>query len=197
MVAKTKVPPSNGHGTVKIHAPKKLDIACGQNKQPGFKGIDIAGDADIVHDLNETPWPIKANSVESVFCSHYAEHIPHWRPGWEADGWFRFFDELYRVLKPDAVAEFIHPYTMSVRAFWDPTHTRYIHEMTWYYLNREWREQNHLDHYPVTCNFEIVTISMLGVTDDHMSRNLEQQAFQRNHYWNVVPDLGVLIKAIK
>lgn len=182
---------------MKIHAPKKLDIACGQNKQAGFKGIDIAGDADIIHDLNETPWPIKSGCVEQVFCSHYVEHIPHWRPGWEADGWFRFFDELYRVMKPDATGEFIHPYTMSVRAFWDPTHTRYIHEMSWYYLNLEWRQQNHLDHYPVSCNFEIVTINGLGLQDDYLSRNLEHQTFQRNHYWNVVADLGVIIKAIK
>jgi hypothetical protein len=197
VVAKTKVPPTNGKTGVKIHVPKKLDIACGQNKPAGFKGIDIAGDADIIHDLNETPWPIKSGCVEQAFCSHYVEHIPHWRPGWEADGWFRFFDELYRVMKPDATGEFIHPYTMSVRAFWDPTHTRYIHEMSWYYLNREWREQNHLDHYPVSCNFEIVTINGLGLQDDYLSRNLEHQNFQRNHYWNVVADLGVIIKAIK
>jgi hypothetical protein len=197
-VVATKVPPStNGKTEKKVWSPKKLDIACGQNKQAGFKGIDIAGDADIIHDLNETPWPIKANSVEAAFCSHYVEHIPHWRPGWEADGWFRFFDELYRVMKPDAMGEFIHPYTMSVRAFWDPTHTRYIHEMSWYYLNAEWREQNHLDHYPVKCNFEIVTVNGLGLADDYTARNLEHQNYQRQHYWNVVPDLGVIIKAIK
>ena len=178
-------------------AVKKLDIACGRNKQAGFKGIDLAGDADIIWDLNDTPWPIKANSVREAFCSHYVEHIPHWRPGWEADGWFRFFDELYRIMHKDGQAEFIHPYVTSVRAFWDPTHTRYIHETSWYYLNAEWREANHLDHYPVKCNFEIVTLSMLGIGDEYLTHNLERQQFQRNHYWNVIPDLGVLIKPIK
>lgn len=178
-------------------AVKKLDIACGHNKQAGFKGIDIAGDADIIWDLNETPWPIKANTVKEAFCSHYVEHIPHWRPGWERDGWFRFFDELYRVMHRDGQAEFIHPYVTSVRAFWDPTHVRYIHEVSWYYLNAEWREQNNLQHYPVECNFEIVTLSMLGLQDDHLTHNLERQQFQRQHYWNVVPDLGVIIKPIK
>ena len=33
--------------------------------------------------------------------------------------------------------------------------------------------------------------------DDYLSRNLEHQTFQRTHYWNVVADLGVIIKAIK
>lgn len=197
MVAKAKVPETNGAKTVKIHAPKKLDIACGRNKQEGFKGIDLGGDADIVHDLLEVPWPIKSNSVEQVFCSHFVEHLPHWRPGWELDGWWRFFDELWRVMKDGATGEFIHPYAMSARAFWDPTHTRYVHDMTWHYLNREWREANGLDHYCGECDFEIVTLSLLGVQDDYLSRNIEQQNFARNHYWNVVPDLGVLIKARK
>jgi len=197
LVAKTKVPPSNGQGTVKIHAPKKLDVACGSNKQVGFKGIDLGGDADIVHDLNEIPWPIKSNSVEQVFCSHYVEHIPHWRPGWELDGWWRFFDELYRVMKNGATAEFIHPFSRSDRAFWDPTHTRYVNDMTWQYLNPEWRQANGLDHYCGTCNFEIITLSLLGVPDDYLARNVEQQNFSRTHYWNVVGDLGVLIKARK
>jgi len=122
MTPRTSVPKTttgNGKSAVKIHAPKKLDIASGQNTTPGFKGIDIAGDADIIHDLNEIPWPIKTNSVEEVVCSHYAEHIPHHRAGWERDGWWRFFDELYRVMKKDATAQFVHPYAMSVRAFWD------------------------------------------------------------------------------
>ena len=197
MTTRAKVPPKNGKTDIQIHAPKKLDIACGQNKQAGFKGIDIAGNADIVHDLNEIPWPIKTSSVQEAFCSHYVEHIPHMQPEWDRDGWWRFFDELYRVMKNGATVEIIHPYAMSARAFWDPTHTRYIHEMTWHYLNPEWREANGLDHYPVACDFEIVTMSMLGVSDDYLSRNHEAQNFHRTHYWNVVADLGVLIKARK
>jgi hypothetical protein len=197
MTVKTRVPATNGKTDVKIHAPAKLDIACGQNKQVGYKGIDIAGDADIIHDLNVTPWPIKTSSVKEAFCSHYVEHIPHHREGWDRDGWWRFFDELYRVMKNEATADFIHPYTMSVRAFWDPTHVRFIHETTWYYLNRGWREANGLDHYPVECNFEVVTIDAIGIADEYMTRNLEQQAYARTHYWNVIPDLRVIIKAHK
>ena len=180
----------------KQFAPKQLDIACGQRKQDGFKGIDIAGDADIVHDLNDLPWPIKTSSVEQVFCSHYVEHIPHWRPGWEKDGFFRFFDEVYRVCKADAELVFLHPYAKHTRAFWDPTHVRFIHEVTWNYLNKEWRDINLLDHYMVECNFEVVNISGT-LPDDFASRNAEQQNFSRAHYWDVIPDLTVILKALK
>jgi hypothetical protein len=193
----TKTQKGNGTGTVKQFAPQRLDIACGQRKKPGFKGIDLAGDADIIWDLNETPWPIKTSSVKEVYCSHYVEHIPHWRPGWEVDGWWRFFAELWRVMKTDAIAEFIHPYGMHIRAFWDPTHVRFINEVSWYYLSREWREREMVDHYAADCNFEIITVDATGVTDEYVSRNLEMQTFQRTHYWNVIPDLRVLIKALK
>ena len=56
----------------------KLDIACGQNKNPGFIGMDwtAADGVDIVHDLTVYPWPIEDGSVEQAFCSHYIEHIP-------------------------------------------------------------------------------------------------------------------------
>ncbi len=186
---------TNGKKELVLHAPSKLDIACGQNKKKGFKGIDIEGDAEIRWDLNETPWPIKTSSVKEVFCSHYVEHIPHHRPGWERDGWWIFFDELHRVMRKEAVAEFLCPYVMNGRAFWDPTHVRFIHEQTWYYLDMQWREANGLDHYRVKCDFEVVTIDTVGVSDDFMSRNHEQQNFSRAHYWNVLGDLRVLLKA--
>ena len=43
----------------------------------------------------------------------------------------------------------------------------------------------------------MVTLSLLGLPDDYLARNVENQNFQRNHYWNVVNDLGVLLKARK
>lgn len=174
----------------------KLDVACGLNKQVGFKGIDISPDsqADIFWDLNEYPWPIKANTVKQVFCSHYVEHIPHWRPGWDRDGWWLFFDELYRIMKVDGTAEFHHPYVMNTRAFWDPTHVRFIHEQTWYYLGKQWRQEAGLGHYPVECDFPDPQIDVMGVPNEYLTRNIEQQNMQRTHYWNVFGDLRVVLK---
>ena len=197
MTTKTKAPPTNGQTDVKIWSPKKLDIACGQNKQQGFKGIDIAGDADILHDLNDFPWPVKTSSVQEAFCSHYVEHIPHWRPGFAKDGFWLFFEEAHRILRNEATIEIIHPYLKSDRAFWDPTHVRFIHEVTWYYLSRVWREAQGLDHYDTDVDFEIVTIEGTGLADELSARSIEAQNFARNHYWNTIPDLRVILKALK
>lgn len=179
----------------KLYAPKRLDIACGQRKAPGFVGIDLSGDADITHDLFSYPWPIKPRRVQEVRISHFVEHIPHHRPEWGAvDGWWKFWDEVHRITKPGAKVEITHPYVMNGRAFWDPTHVRFIHETTWYYLDAEWRKVQQLDHYDTTADFEVVVIEGSGVAEDIQLKNHEAQAFARNRYWNVIADLRVELR---
>lgn len=182
---------------VKQHAPKKLDIASGQNTTKGFKGIDLYGEPDIRHDLLSFPWPIKANSVSEVTCNHFLEHIPHHRDAWgEVDGFWLFFDELYRICKRDATLKFTHPYVWNDRAFWDPTHVRFLHEMAYCYLDKGWRLAQGLDHYPVSCDFEVVTISA-GLSDEMLLRSEQQQNYARLHYRNAVGDLEVILRARK
>ena len=181
-----------------LHAPKRLDIGCGQNKQPAFKGIDLTGDADIIHDLFVTPWPIKGSSVTEVFCSHFVEHIPHYLPHFQGeDGWWVFFEELYRVMRKGGSARFIHPYCQSGRAFWDPTHVRFISEVTWNYLDKGWRVANGIDHYVPDVDFEIVTVSMNGIPDDIASRNEEFKMRSLSRDWNVIMDLDVVLRVRK
>jgi hypothetical protein len=172
-----------------------LDIACGQAKAEGWVGIDLAGDADITHDLFSFPWPIATGTVAEARCSHFVEHIPHWMPGWDKDGWWLFFEELQRILVPGGTAEFWHPYSRSDRAWWDPTHTRAIHETTWYYLDADWRAQQGLSHYATTADFEVVLIDGIGVPDAIVNRNDEYQAHARAYFHNVLADLHVTVKS--
>jgi hypothetical protein len=182
----------------------KLDLACGQNKLEGYTGVDFVetDHVDQVVNLLEFPWPWEDNSVEAVHCSHFVEHIPHQIGDSPKDGWFQFFDELWRVCKHDAECVFIHPYLMSPRAFWDPTHRRFIHDVTWWYLQEEWRKANNLDHYLVECKFEVVSIvpltyNMTPGRSDFNLKSIEGQTFARLHYWNVYDDLQVILRAKK
>lgn len=182
---------------VKLWKPRRLDIACGARKEPGWMGLDIdaSNGAEIVHDAFDTPWPIKAGSVKEARCQHFVEHIPHYLPQFGGvDGWFVFWDEVYRIMAPGGTVEVTHPYVRSDRAFWDPTHVRYIHEATWAYLDKSWREREGLSHYPAHHDFEVVVANAIGVPDDFMLRSDEQQKFAAMHYWNPFPDLVVKLK---
>lgn len=180
-------------GVAEPFAPRKLDIACGQNKQEGFVGIDQSGDADITWDLFQFPWPIKDRCVREVVCAHFIEHIPHRMPGWEYDGFFMFFAEVWRICTKGAKITLTHPYVWNDRAFWDPTHVRYIHWMTYQYLIREFRKVNRLDHYTPDINFEVITAEA-PLADDLMNRSQEYRDSVSNRQLNVWGDMYVVLK---
>jgi len=188
----------------KIDQPLRLSLACGDNKPEGFKGVDIAptASADYALDLLSFPWKQFAdNSVEEIECSHFVEHIPH-GDGYH-DPFFQFFDELYRILKPaefdpnnpnialKGFARITCPYYSSMRAWQDPTHQRAISEASFLYLNRQWRLDNKLNHYPVTCDFDFSYGYVLQ--PEWQNRSQEAQAFAIQHYHNVVSDIQVLL----
>lgn len=176
----------------------KYDLACGNNKQEGFVGVDITKKgtkADIEFNLLTFPWRFaKDNSVSEVFSSHWLEHIPH-GDGYH-DPMFEVMDEIFRILKPGGIARFVTPYYTSVRAFQDPTHLRMITEPTFMYFTKVWRKANKLEHYPVKCDFEIVKIDH-SVSEEFTGRAQDAVAFQAAHSWNVVSDIMVTLRKPK
>ena len=183
--------------------PVRLDLAAGQSPRPGFQGVDLfTGDVRV--DLLSFPWPWADASVDEVVCSHFVEHIPmgfvdeagavHVMPGiGRKDLFLAFFDELWRVLKPNARAEIVVPYLMNHRAFQDPTHRRFLCEASFSYLMKPWRDANRLDHYNVACDF--VAEACIPVTDPtEAARVPEVQASRRQHMWNVVADMVIVLR---
>lgn len=162
--------------------PVKLNIACGQNKQEGFIGIDKVKTpaVDIVHDLEEFPWPFEDNSVDEVICSHYVEHTKDL---------IKFMDELWRIMKVGAKATIVAPYYSSIRCWQDPTHIRAISEFTFLYFNKVWREQNKLDHYGIKSDWDFT----YGYAMDPawVTRAEEARVFAMKHYINVITDIHV------
>ena len=162
----------------------KLDIACGQNKQQGYVGIDLSPNvgAELVHDLEQYPWPVEDDLVEEAFCSHYVEHV---------SDLCAFMNELYRILMPGGKVTIITPYYTSMRAWQDPTHKRAISEATYLYFNKEWRTNNKLDHYPIVADFDFYYAFVM--TPDWAARADDARAYAIRHYFNVVNDLQVTL----
>jgi hypothetical protein len=188
----------------KTEEPLRLSLACGDNKPEGFKGVDIAktDSTDYVQNLLEFPWKQFAdNSVDEIECSHFVEHIPH-GDGYH-DPFMQFFDEIHRILKPaefdpanpnipvKGFARITCPYYSSMRAWQDPTHQRAISEASFLYLNKQWRIDNRLDHYPITCDFDFSYGYV--VSPEWQNRSQETQTFAIQHYINVVSDIQVTL----
>ena len=73
-----------------------LDLGCGYNKVEGAVGLDniaLTG-VDIVHDLLHFPYPIKANSFDTIYLRHVIEHF-------NIDKINNIMNECYRILKKD------------------------------------------------------------------------------------------------
>lgn len=138
----------------------KLDIGCGESKQPGFVGLDILPlpGVDIVTNFEKFPWPLPDECASLAMARHVLEHIsptPH-DPrteglvnlllkkklvkqseidefvGEPAPGaiFLRFMDEVWRILKPGGQFMFVTPYAGSAGYWWDPTHINGISEVT-------------------------------------------------------------------
>lgn len=97
----------------------KLDLGCGFNKQEDFIGMDrrpVEG-IDIVHDIEDLPWPLEDNCCKLILCSHLLEHL---NPKYLVD----IINEAWRVLAPDGKLVIAVPYAGSFGAYQDPTHVR-------------------------------------------------------------------------
>lgn len=167
-----------------------LELACGQRKQPGYVGVDVsrACNPDIVCDLEQYPWPWEDNEVSDIITIHYVEHTRDL---------IMFVNECYRILEPDGKLRIVHPYLKSDRAFQDPTHVRFIPDSTWWYFNKEWRDEQKLDHcYDMPANFEVENIGA-AIMEPWIHKSIESQQFALRHYWNVAADLTVDLRAIK
>ena len=191
----------------------KVDLACGVGLRLGYTGVDAQSldaifpdgkvpeeyEGYVQHNLFEMPWPFEDDSVDAVFSSHFVEHIPHYHPNWGADrdGWWVFWEELWRVVKDGAVIEVLHPFSRSDRAFWDPTHVRFIHYQTWFYLSREHRIQLGVNHYAPDIDFEVVSIQSTQEPALLEGRSESALEFARSFYFNPAEDLFVVLKAIK
>lgn len=84
----------------------KLELGGGSHfaRGDGWVNMDQCKEADIVQDLNVTPWPIADDTVDEIYSSHCIEHVidPH-----------SFLRECARIGKIGCVVEIRCPYTYS------------------------------------------------------------------------------------
>lgn len=114
----------------------RLDIGCGKGKQKDFVGMDVRAveGVDIVHNLEESPWPIPDDSCLVVLASHILEHIKPWK-FMDPAGGKCVMGEIWRVLKADGQLLVSCPYGVGPGFVQDPTHCNPINEATLQYFD--------------------------------------------------------------
>jgi SAM-dependent methyltransferase len=161
----------------------KLDLGCGNNKFPGYWGVDelkldavdqvvdlfklnVKGELAEVRELDRAdwhlfdcyePWPWADSSVDDIYCGHVLEHL-------YASERVHFFNECWRILKPGEVLRVETPHWCSCRAYGDLDHKwPAVSEQFFASLAASWRgkHQPHLlDAF--RCNFDVNTSCKLN-----------------------------------
>lgn len=215
-----KIKPPKSTGGPELAAPStgmpvKLDIACGEIPADGFDGVDLyAPSAKYKVNLLRFPWTdentgvqIESDTVDEVYCSHFLEHLPSimtsvtgaWVDPTECAShhkhmFFRWFEELWRIMKVGAVATFYVPAARHHRGFQDPTHTSFYVPERFLYLNTQWRALNKLEHaYNTSVHFDVVSVDPMG---DASLGLLHEEVRNRKFVesWNVITDYKAILR---
>lgn len=98
---------------------KVLDLGCGNKKRTGAVGVDFNSRtaADVVHNLNNFPYPFEDSSFDEIYLDNTLEHL---------DDVMRVMEEVHRICKPGGLVKVIVPYFRSHYACIDPTHKHFF-----------------------------------------------------------------------
>lgn len=117
---------------------KVVDIGCGHKRDPkATVGLDYyrwGPWVDIVHDVTKFPWPIPDGTFDAAVSHQCIEHLPNDGRVAGDDLFFRFFDEVWRILRPGGRFSFDTPDYRSHDAWSDPTHRRTFHPNAFTFL---------------------------------------------------------------
>lgn len=105
---------------------KWLNLGCGGSANSAAVNLDraVLPGVDVVHDLDQIPWPFPSDHFPSVRGVQVFEHV-HNPIG--------FMAEAHRVLQPGGLLWLSVPHWQSENSYTDPTHVRHCTERTWDY----------------------------------------------------------------
>lgn len=96
-----------------------LDLGCGRAKRDGWVGMDKRAlkEVDIVHNLEDVPWPLPSDCCITILASHIIEHL-------DPRNLFDVMAEIHRVGRHGCQVQISTPYAGSHGAYQDPSHVR-------------------------------------------------------------------------
>lgn len=94
-----------------------LNLGCGRRPIEGAVNLDRtkhSDEVDVVHDLNELPWPFEDESFDLVVARAVLEHLDH--------DLITSVNECWRLLRPGGELYVKLPHWQADNSYVDPTH---------------------------------------------------------------------------
>lgn len=116
----------------------KLNLGCGMNHLDGWLNVDnsAASKPDVIHDLDNTPWPWPDSSAEAMLFNHSLEHM-----GRDTETFLGIIQEIYRVGCDGAEIAINVPHPRHDSFLNDPTHVRAVTPEMLTMFDRQQNEQ--------------------------------------------------------
>jgi SAM-dependent methyltransferase len=110
--------------------PRVLDIGCGTNKVVGAIGMDVnpRTAADVIHDLDDLPYPFAADEFDEVIGRHVIEHVRD--P-------MAVMCELHRITRNGGVVKLVAPHWTNPDFATDLTHRNHLNSYSFRNLTDE------------------------------------------------------------
>jgi SAM-dependent methyltransferase len=150
--------------TTECAEPTKLNLGCGESKKPGYLNLDWqeAVHPDVVHDLNQLPYPFADATFDIIEASHVIEHLD--RP-------FTVMKELHRILKPGGVLQVRVPHFS--RGF---THAEHAHgfDVTFpLYFNKDFTRSGYIG-----CELKLLRMEVHYIAFTHLLKYVGYGGFR-------------------
>lgn len=96
-----------------------LDLGAGKDRIPNAIRLDSSALAnpDVLHDLNNYPYPFDDNSFDLIYCKDVIEHVREIVPTME---------EIHRIGRNGATLHITTPHYSCSNSFTDPTHLHHL-----------------------------------------------------------------------
>ena len=107
-----------------------LDVGCGTNKVPGAVGMDRnpRTEADVIHDLDDLPYPFSDDEFDEVIGHHVIEHVRD--P-------MAVMIELHRITRAGGLVKLVTPHWTNPDWATDLTHRNHLNSYSFRNLTDE------------------------------------------------------------
>jgi SAM-dependent methyltransferase len=163
----------------------RIDIGCGDSKQPGCIGLDIVPlpGVDIVWNLDQFPYPFKPDTFSEIYMNDVIEHL--------IDP-LKVMEEIHRIAQPDARVHLRVVYWNHRYAYADPTHKHRFTEMSFDFWGK------HRRSYYTSARFRVERLDF--IFDRRARRWLRSpklMLFLGHYLCNVIQGIKFELRAVK